>query len=129
MAGVAKLCCEGVRDATVDAGGGGAVIVVAGTVSTLGGVRPMCGTRIRERTGPPSLNDISKASDLPPVEVGVLCVVRDARGAAGVAGMPEVVAAPLISEPVCESFRCTAAVGTVPALLVTAVAVGNCETA
>ena len=121
-----KLCCEGVRDATGVVGGCGAVDVAAGTTLTVGCVA--CGPRILELIGPLSFNVISNASDLPPLAVGVLCVVREPDAAGSVAGPPGVVAALLISYPVCEPSRRAVVMGAAPALPVTNVGVGRTET-
>ena len=94
----------------------------------LGCVGPACCIRIRELTGPPSFNEINSASDLPALALGVLCVLREPDVPAGAEGAPGVVAAALISEPVCEFSRRSVVVGIVPALLVTTVGVGRTET-
>ncbi len=138
---VAKLFAEGVREAVGVAAGRATAGTVAG-VATIAGAcgagavrtaaaeaRIACGILIRELTGPPSLSDLRAATDLPPLAVGVLCVVCECDAVAGAAEVPGVDAVALISEPVCDVFFCSDAVGTVPALVVTVVVVGSTETA
>ena len=138
---VAKLCADGVREAVEVAAGCATAGTVAGVARTAGvgvagavrtaaaDVRVACGILIRELTGPPSLSDLRAANDLPPLAVGVLCVVCEGDAVAGAAEVPGVDAVVLISEPVCDVSCCSVAVGTVPALVVTVVVVGSTETA
>ncbi len=107
----------------------GATVVVAGAVFTAGCAGVVCGTRILELIGSLSLSLISSASDLPPLAVGVLCVVREPDAAGVAADPPGVVAALLISDPVCEPSRRSEELGAAPALLVTTVGVGKTEIA
>ena len=92
-AALSKLCCDGVLEA---AGVAGAAVVVAGCAGV------SC-PRSLELTAAPSLIWISNLFDLPPLAVGVLCVVREPDAAGVAAEPPGVVAALLISDPVCEA--------------------------
>ncbi len=108
------------------AGAAGVVVAVACTVLA-SGIGVACGVRSLELIWPRSLSDISSESDLPPLAVGVLCVVREPNAAGVAADPPGVVAALLISDPVCEPSRSSEVIGAAPALLVTAVGVGKTE--
>ena len=88
-------------------------------------VGTVCGMRILEVLAPPGLNEINIARVLPPL--GVLCAVRGVDSAIGVTGVPETVAAPLISDP-CELSCCSIAVVTVPVPLVTTVGAHSAAT-
>ncbi len=101
--------------------------VVARAVLTAGCAGVSC-PQILELIGPRSLSLINIESDLPPLAVGVLCAVREP-DAAGVAAVPPgVVAALLISDPVCEPSRRSEVIGAA-ALLVANMGVGKVETA
>ena len=100
-----------------------------GTVLTVVRAGVTCFIRTLELTGVSSLICLSIASVLPPLEVGVLCVERvpDAEEVAAVP--PGVVAALLISDPVCEPSRRAEVMGAAFALLVTTVDVDRTEVA
>ena len=153
MPAVAKLCCDGVLDAVGVTTGRGAAgiaivtgvvagrgvtgvavvaevaIVAVGTVLTVVRDGVTCFTRILELTGVSSLICLSIAAVLPPLEGGVLCVERVPDAEEVAATPPGVVAALLISDPVCEPSRRAEVMGAAPVLLVTAVDVDRAEVA
>ena len=144
MPTVTKLCCDGVLDAVGVAAGiaivtgvvtgrgvaGAAVvadvaIVAVGTVLAVVRAGVTCFIRILALTGASSLICLSIAAVLPPLEGGVLCVERVPDAEAVAAVPPGVVAALLISDPVCEPSRRVEVMGAAFALLVTTVDVGR----